>query len=304
MAESNVTVTAPAWDVGSADNVYAIAESQVSNLALARIGADLIKTTLEDTPSARQCRAIFGPTRDEMLRDYDFNFATRRIMFARNTTAETLGAWAYCYDIPNASAFNVLKVVDIAANASNLYEVYNRQINCDLVSDSAGADITAATMALVTGIVTVSSVADLFEGRPVMMTAGTIPTGISLNTVYWVRDLTATTFKLAATPGGTALVGTVTPGSGITISPLAYLDTKVVLSIVDTSTWDTLFKDAFVLRMASKLAIPLVKRADLAQFLQSEFAAIFSLAKSASKQEQPTDESDVLWTDRTSKVAG
>lgn len=36
-------------------------------------------------------------------------------------------------------------------------------------------------------------------------TTGSLPTGLSADTIYYVRDATTNTFKLAATPGGTAI---------------------------------------------------------------------------------------------------
>lgn len=293
-----------AWDSGTSvygagTNTIAEVEVMIANLALARIAADLLKATSgEDTPSSRQAIAVFAATRDELLRDYDFNFATRRVKLALNSLPVTAGEWAYAYDIPNTTAFNILKVVEVGANVLNLYEAFNRQIHCNVQSAAEASGITVSSVAITSGLVTVADVTNISEGRPVVFTALTGGAGLTVGTVYWVRDLdlTAKTFKLAATPGGAAIVTSSAGSSTMTLKALAYLDTKVVLSVVDPGYWDSLFKDAFVLRIASKMAVPLTKRADLAQFLQGEFAAILSLAKNASSKESQTDEAETPWT--------
>lgn len=54
----------------------------------------------------------------------------------------------------------------------------------------------------------------LADTTPVrVLSTGTLPTGLSANTTYYVRDSTTNTFKLAATSGGTAIDITAT-GSG------------------------------------------------------------------------------------------
>ena len=204
---------------------YSLKEAEIANLALARIGADLIKDTTEDTPAARQCRAIFAATRDELVRDYEFNFAIRRLLLSQDTAwTSGQGLWTYVYTVP--TSITILKILDIGGNPENLYEVggsgSTRRLFCNIYTNYA--------------------------------------------------------------------------------SPLT-LELRYVEQILDPARWDNLFKDALVLRIASKLAIPLVKRADLAQFLQSEFSAIFSLAKNASSKERVVDESEPLWTDRSSGLS-
>jgi hypothetical protein len=207
-------VNVPGWNA-----THKVAEASIANLALARIGADLIRDTTDDTPSARQSKAVFAATRDELLRDYEFNFAQRYVMLSKaDTYTGPRGHWQYAYEIPASPV--VLKVLEVGGNKENLFEVIG--------SDSLR--------------------------------------------LLLCNIATTTTPTLAV---------------------------KYVESVIDPARWDSLFKDALVLRLASKMAIPLVKRADLAQFLQGEFAAIFNLAKVASSKERQVDEAEPQWTDRT-----
>lgn len=209
-------ITAPAWDTG-----YEEAEAVVANLALARIGADLIRDTTEDTPASRQAKAVFGVTRDELLRDYEFNFA-QKYLTLKESQAYTgpMGQWSKAYAYPTTPV--ILKILEVGGNKDNLYEVVgggtDRVILCNIAT---GSDVDGET-----------------------------------------------------------------------------LDVKIVEQIIDPEAWDSLFRDAFVLRLGSKMALPLVKRADLTQFLQSEFSAIFTLAKMASSKERVVEEAEVPWTER------
>ncbi len=216
------TVTAPAWDTG-----FEVKEATIANLALARIGAELIKDTTEDTPSSRQVRSIFATTRDELLRQaksLEFNFAQKNMTLSEDSAfASPKSGYSYAYTVPTTPV--ILKILEIGANPENQYQVIDagasRRVLCNIIS---------------------------------------------------------------------------------TVGTPNLLELRYVEQIIDPDKWDSLFKDAFVLRLASKLAIALTKRADLAQFLQGEFAAIFTLAKTAGASEAQTDSSDPLWTDRGQRV--
>jgi hypothetical protein len=53
-------------------------------------------------------------------------------------------------------------------------------------------------------------------------TGATLPTGVAVNTIYFVRDATTDTFKLAATSGGAA-INITTDGSGV----IRFINAKV-----------------------------------------------------------------------------
>lgn len=66
---------------------------------------------------------------------------------------------------------------------------------------------------------TVSGQAHCYDnGDAIKFVSGTLPTGVSLNTQYFIRDRTNLTFKVAATKGGAAIDLTVSNGSNIRVS--------------------------------------------------------------------------------------
>jgi len=212
-------VPIPAWTTG-----YEVAEASLANRALARLGADLIRDTAEDTPVARQVRSVFATTRDELLRDYEFNFAKKYLELSEDGAyAAPKADWLYAYTVPTSPV--ILKLLEIDGDPESHYEIIG-----------AGAS----------------------------------------------RRLLCSIITTAGTPNK--------------------LVVKYVERIVDPASWDSLFQDALVLRVASKLAVPLVKRPDLAQALQGEFAAIITLAKRASSKERVIESGEPLWTDRTGTI--
>lgn len=78
--------------------------------------------------------------------------------------------------------------------------------------------ISAATP----GVVTWPGGHGLEAGSPVIFTpnTGTLPTGLTAGTVYYVNPITATTFSVSATPGG-APIATTAAGTATTITAAA-----------------------------------------------------------------------------------
>lgn len=82
----------------------------------------------------------------------------------------------------------------------------------EIIRASAGA--TASTPVASPGVVTVTA-HGFAAGQALVFTGGTLPTGLTTNTLYYVlaTGLTTNTFQVSATPGGTAInfTGTDTP---------------------------------------------------------------------------------------------
>ena len=74
--------------------------SYICNLALIRLGEQrVINIETDDTERAIQCNLIYDHTRDEMLRDLDWNFAISRARLAR-LASDPIGSYDYEYQLP------------------------------------------------------------------------------------------------------------------------------------------------------------------------------------------------------------
>jgi hypothetical protein len=82
----------------------------------------------------------------------------------------------------------------------------------------------AVTMDITTDAVSQTS-HGMANGTPVKF-AGTLPTGLVAGTQYFIREASTNSYRLCATPGGTAIDLTVSNGSGITVTeqPMMVLD--------------------------------------------------------------------------------
>jgi hypothetical protein len=255
-------------------------EAGIANRALARIGAEFIRDAEEDTPSNRQCRAAFPSTRNELLRDYDFNFAQRIF-----TLVEDVGT-----SIPS-----------VVTNSTVNITFTGQTINALVGKTITGAGIPADT-------VIISNTATAAVMSKAATASATITATVTLPKAPWLH-----VFILPTSPvilkvldiGGNVDNRYQVVGAGSSRRILCdvessdgFLEARMVEEVSDTTAWDSMFTDALVLRLASKIAVPLTKRADLAQALQAEFAAIYSLAKKSSGEESVLQVVPPLWTDR------
>lgn len=85
-------VTPPTFDF-----IYGVKEAEVCNKALVTIGAELIRNTEEDTKQSRLCRVVYADTRDELLRNYPFNFAIKIAMIPNDENFTPRDEFRYAF---------------------------------------------------------------------------------------------------------------------------------------------------------------------------------------------------------------
>jgi hypothetical protein len=259
-----------------------VAECSIANRALARIGAEFIKDTAEDTPSNRQCRAAFPTTRNELLRDYDFNFAQRIF-----TLVEDVGATISNVTKTSASATIGFTGQTIAALVGKTITGTGIPVDTVVISNTATVGVmskVATDSATVTATITLPKAPWLH-----VFILPTVPVILKVLDVAGNPD---NRYMVVGAGASRRILCDVESADG-------FLEARMVEEVSDTTAWDSMFTDALVLRLASKLAIPLVKRGDLAQALQAEFAAIYTLAKKSSSEESVLQVVPPLWTDRS-----
>ncbi|NKB58992.1 MAG: hypothetical protein GKS00_21915 [Alphaproteobacteria bacterium] len=72
---------------------------EICNVALTRIDRKRITDLLDGSTSANDCSVVFAPTRQELLRGHDWNFARGREKLARLTAAPTY-EFDHAYQLP------------------------------------------------------------------------------------------------------------------------------------------------------------------------------------------------------------
>jgi hypothetical protein len=83
---------------GGAKDQY-VDETYICNLALGRIGEKHIMSILDENQNARWCKRFYYHSRDELLRQHKWNFATGYADLSRLATTGTT-AWTYTYGLP------------------------------------------------------------------------------------------------------------------------------------------------------------------------------------------------------------
>lgn len=95
----------------------ATTETDLANLALGHLGCARISELLENSPQAEHCRRMWGNCRDRLLRQYPWNFATKRVRLSALGQAPAF-EWARAYQLPG-DCLKVLEVNGCAAGVGN-----------------------------------------------------------------------------------------------------------------------------------------------------------------------------------------
>jgi len=288
-------VTRPEFDL-----IYGVQEARICNIALGHIGAEVIKATDEDTKSARACRAVYAQTRDELLRTFPFNFATKitRIPLDEEYT-RPMDEFTRAYKTEDWQDFSGTQEIDPAP----LYDL--EEIIVDTVADGGitmsqdlvGRQLTGAGIQSGTRITSVvpTDLDDLDAGGVLTLDRPTT----SHQTAFTVSipmlkllEIAANDNNIYEVVGGGASRRILTNVGGDT------LEMKYVEQVLDPDKFDSMFEHALALRIASKVAIDLTKNAMVVQMMQQEFSAIFQAAKISSNEEKQIDSPNPWWSDR------
>lgn len=106
-------------------------EVQLCNRALRMLRAATLISLAEESETARACRSLFAPLRDEVLRAYPWNFAMARASLAAAADAPAWG-FARAFPLPEEPVcLRVWRVEDEALPGATAWRVEGRQILSD-----------------------------------------------------------------------------------------------------------------------------------------------------------------------------
>lgn len=112
-------------------------EVSICNIGLVRLGESTILTLSENSKAGRLCNQFYSELRDQLLRDYIWQFAVGRIKLAQSATTPAF-QWTYLYPLPS-DCLRVIKpdIHDypfkiegnaIATNEGEVYLKYIKQV--------------------------------------------------------------------------------------------------------------------------------------------------------------------------------
>ena len=103
------------------------ARIDIVNIALSMVGADSITSIEDDAPEAQLMKTNYYIARDATLEAYEWSFAIKRFIPAREEDAPTWG-WAYAYPLPS-DILRVLRVDrDYPSQSLNRDRMYRNQV--------------------------------------------------------------------------------------------------------------------------------------------------------------------------------
>lgn len=108
-----------------------ITQTEICNLAIARVGGKQILTVDDDIEEARLCKKFYPMVRNRLLRSHPWNFAIKRVQLAE-IDEEPLFGFDHQYQLPNDS----LRVLEIN-DPEEEYKIEGRTVQTDATTANA-----------------------------------------------------------------------------------------------------------------------------------------------------------------------
>lgn len=263
------------------DAIYGIDEASICNRALSRVGADIIKDTDEDTKQSRLCKSIYAQTRDELLRLYPFNFATK----TRNIPIDT--AWSQPLEQYNYAykAWDYVQFTGDTTTGSNVIT----NVSIALFDTDVGLAVSGPGIPDNTRIVSINdTLHSITIDRNATATGVTVSMNkyIPLLKVVQIGGNSNNLYELFGSGSQGRILTNIS--SGI-IGTQHVLQMRCVEQVINPKLFDSIFVDALVLRLAIKIAISFTQSAGLISMLYQEFSQMLNVAKIASAEEKEID---------------
>lgn len=281
----------PAVTIDDFDAVYGVKEADLCNAALLRIGGEQIKATEETTKQALLSKKAYAVTRDEMLRMYPAGFAVRSEYVKEDSGYQSrMGRFGRAYKVQDYTSFpcavGVLGAMSltalVASDASPV--LVGRELSGDGIAP--GTLILAANPT--TGVIRID--------RPTTSPVSDVVYHLRVMKVLEVNRDKESLYEISGGGEGQRIFTDII--SKPIDSNTNVLEIKFIDGVKDPELFDPMFYDALVLRIASKLALPIGRDETMLRSIQSEFSQIMAQAKKLSSEERNFDESDELWTSR------
>jgi len=119
--------------------------------ALVMLGASVISSFDEGTPSATACARLYPDLRDTLLSRYPWSWSIRKVQLSRLVTPP-INEWEYAYQLPGNMLTGVLAVFDSGSDAARPinygWEIYGSQLftNLETVYIDYQETVTEASM--------------------------------------------------------------------------------------------------------------------------------------------------------------
>lgn len=262
----------------------------ICNQALSLIGHSPSKVTSlsgTDTTSVL-CNLWFATTRDQLLQEHTWDFATKRAALVPNTTEPVFG-YAYSYDLPS----DFLRVV-ISSFEDEGYVTGGdyRIVGNNLYSNTGPGDtvaITAATQA--NPVVLTAAGHGLGDGVEAYVEDVAGMTEIN-DTVFTVDNPTTNTIELKGVNGSAYTAYS----SGGTVRQLN-VAIEYLFSETTTANWPAVFVDLMAYRLAAVFAIRITDNANIAEGMWNVYNRKLALARNVdAMQGTPRNTEAFLWT--------
>jgi hypothetical protein len=262
------------------EHLMAASEVAIANLALSELGQEPISEAVSaitdivaNTKFKRHLTAVFGVTRDEVLRAHPWNFASKRVTLAATektisgaTAANPVVITATSHGFSNGDYVIITDVVGMTQLNGNRYKVADKTTHTFELQTTAGVDVdgSAYTAYASAGTATKSPAwgHSFLYALPSDFLALAYP------------ELLTMDFRIE---GGTFICSEADP------------NIEYIAQITTVTLMDPLFVSAFAALLAARLALPLTGRSQIKQGMETLYRDRMAEARFKDSREAPVE---------------
>lgn len=274
------------------DYVHELQEAEICNIALSRLGSELIRDTTEQTKQARLCRSMYPVSRDQLLSAFQFGFATRSANVPEDDSyLFPFGDYEYVYIADSDSQFT--GTCDTASTITGIsgITVDESLIGMELYGDGI------RTNTRITAVDDTEGAETITIDRPTTEAVSDFGIRIPMLKVLETNHDPDSLFEVIGSGSDKRIlcddVSSVNETTGLNM-----LEIRYTYAEINPDNFSQSFKDALALLIAMKISLSLTKGIQMRQTITQEFNAMLMAAKIAAADERNISAADYWWSDR------
>lgn len=276
----------------SFDYVHEIKEAAICNMALSRLGGELIRDTAEETKQARLCRSSYAISRDQLLMAFEFGFATKSAYVPEDDQYQfPYSDYEHVYIADADTEFTGSCDTDVEITGISGITVDESLIGMELYGDDIrpgtriiAVDATEGAETITIDRATTDDVTDFGIRIPMLkiLEANSDPdslfevVGSNIDKRILSNDVSA----IDEDSGGNLL------------------EIRYTYAEINPDNFSQPFKDALALLIAVKIALAIGGSIQMRNAIAAEFSSMLASAKVSASEERNINAADYWWSDR------
>ena len=264
----------------------------IVNAALAGLSMNPIVAFTDNTEQAKLANATYRQHLETVLSEHPWNFAMKHATLDMAIKPKPAWRWDYAFSTP-ADTLRVWEVEDQSADEYDEWTISDRLLLTNLTQN-----LQTIFGAVVANTLDIEAHGYL-EGDVVVAVKGgdVLPTGVSEDTLYFVKFITVDKIQLAITSGGANILLT-NDGGADNVLIRRTVDIRYIQYVSTVTLYSAQFLSVLIAKLEAEWAEPLVKATTLGDRKDKKFDEKMAAARSIDGQEGTPERQDTsTWID-------